>query len=234
MKVTVLFVLLLIFPLPRTAACQNVLTSIHFQYGAHPGDDFARQVKNSGLGVDAAFVIPLGEDTPFWAGLEMGTLFYGTKARSVELEQNRIRLEPIKGVVLAHLLWRTQWHYPKVRPYFDLAVGLQHFFSESSAQQGPIYGILQEGQTYSTTEVERSFSAGAAAGVMIRLLNPSRSDPERRIQEILIDIRARFLRGGEITFFEELPPDGDVTQNFKRVDARTDIFLFQIGVSALF
>jgi len=233
MKVRLFIILLICASLPLPLAGQNVLTSVHFQGGAHSGA-FAREVKSRGLGVDAAFVIPLGEDTPFWAGLEMGTLFYGTQARSVEVEQDRIRLEPIKGVVLAHLLWRTQWHYPTLRPYFDLAVGLQHFFSESSAQQGPIYGILQDGQTYSTTEVERTFSAGAAAGVMIRLLSPSRGEPERRIQEILIDVRTRFLRGGEITLFEEIPQNGDETIGFKRVDARTDIFLFQIGVSLLF
>jgi hypothetical protein len=173
-------------------------------------------------------------DSPLFAGLHIGAMYYNSKDQPIEVENSSVTLEPLKGAILAHLLLRGQKTDGRLRPYVEGLVGLQHFFSRTSSLQGPIYGVIEDGSTLSTNEIAKVFSFGGSCGCLYSIHTYANRDEENKAKEILLDLRLRYLYGGKTEFIKEsYRIEGD-NVIFNTVRARTDLFTIQIGLSFVF
>ena len=208
---------------------QNTYVNLNFLMG-FPQQQFKENVDNIGYGGEGSIIVPLG-DSPFSAGINLGVLFFDSKKRSVIHSEggSDIKLVPIRGSILAHLLFRMQISGEQIRPYVEGLFGLQHFFTKSAYQYVPTEGVLEEGGTPTTEVIEMEFSGGVSCGCMI-LLHKSSSQEE----EILLDFRLRYLYGGKTKFVENYHQIEGEQLIIDTVRSRTDLFTIQIGASVTF
>jgi len=211
---------------------QGVQANVNFLMGL-PNKEFKENVDRDGYGIGVSCLIPLG-DSPLFAGLNIGALYYNSKDQPIEVENSSVTLEPLKGTILAHLLLRGQKTDGRLRPYIEGLVGLQHFFSRTSTLNGPIYGVIEDGSTLSTNEIAKVFSFGGSCGCMYSIHTYADRDDESKAKEILLDLRLRYLYGGETEFIKEsYRIEGD-NVIFDTVRSRTDLLTIQLGLSFVF
>jgi len=230
-KLIILILVFYIFSFEQVHG-QGVHANINFLLGL-PNKEFKENVDRDGYGIGASCLIPLG-DSPLFAGLNIGALYYNSKDQAIEVENSSVTLEPLKGAILAHLVLRTQKTDGRFRPYVEGLVGLQHFFSRTSSLQGPIYGVVEDGSTLSTNEIAKVFSFGGSCGCMYSIHTYSDRDDESKAKEILLDLRLRYLYGGETEFIKENYRIENDNVIFDTVRVRTDLFTIQLGVSFVF
>ena len=113
---------------------QDVYTNFHFSLG-FPQEQLKGNVDNIGYGFNGQLLACLG-DGPLLAGLDVGALFFEKIERRINIPDINIKLEPIKGVLLAHLLLRAQRMDGNVRPFVEGLIGVHHFFSDSETYYG--------------------------------------------------------------------------------------------------
>lgn len=212
---------------------QSVYTNFNFLLG-FPQNKYKENVDHIGYGGAGSFIIPFG-DSPFGAGMDVGVLYFNSeKPTIINTEGSNLMLESVKGSVLAHLLIRIQISNEKIRPYLEGLVGMQIFFSESTSQIGPIYGVSEDGEALSTNEIDKEFSCGISCGTMIFLAKLSPEKSETKAEEILLDLRVRYLFGGKTKFVQNFHHIDSEKITFDTVHARTNLFTLQIGISLAF
>ena len=128
------FTFLFLFLGISTIFSQGVYATVNFALGL-PQGHFKENVDNIGYGLNGQLLTRLGEG-PFMAGLDVGALFFERKERRINVPDINVKLEPIKGVLLAHLLLRAQRMDGNGRPFVEGLIGVHHFFSDSETYYG--------------------------------------------------------------------------------------------------
>ncbi len=224
-KLLIIFILLV----SGISFSQNVYLNFHPVMGLTSGE-FKENVNDFGYGFDGSFLMSLG-DSPFWAGIEASALFFDPDKLEFNTPTGKISGESIQGTIIGLLIFRTQISNDTFRPYFDAMLGFQHLFAESGGVTGPIYGIVEDGSTFETTEKDQVLCYGAGAGFMYHIYNFASSNEENAFKDLWFDLRLRYLYGGETSMITGYNHTDGNKVIFDTVKDRTNLLTFQLGIS---
>lgn len=232
----VIFSLLFIFSsLSPSLPAQDFIGGANLFVG-FPQGSFKENVNTAGGGL-AANIGYAPRDYPTMIGLELGFMNYGTERRrepfSTTIPDVTVDVETSNNIALGHLVVRLQPNTGSIRPYLEGAAGFHYLFTSTSIQNR---GGGEEVAS-STNLDDSAFSLGGGGGLLIRVWNRSDDDEdeENKFREALIDLRVRYLSGGEAEYLKEgsiRRENGKVVYDVKR--SKTDLLSIQIGVSVTF
>lgn len=225
-------VLLSLIP-SRHASAQNLQGGLHFLL-AVPQEEFRTNVDRSGYGLSGQFgFAPFA--SPFMVGLEAGYMNYGSEDRrepfSTTIPDVTVDVNTTNNIVLGHILLRLQPNTGFFRPYAEGVVGLHYLFTRTEIRNS---GNVGEEIASSTNFDDAAFSYGGGAGMMFRVHHAG-SDNEEGVKEVLIDVRVRYIIGGEAEYLREgsiRRDNGRVSYDVQR--SETTLMTFQIGAAVRF
>jgi hypothetical protein len=215
------------------AHAQNALGGLHFLVGI-PMGDFKSNVDKNGYGLSAS--IGFAPVSSFFAvGLEAGFMRYGTERRrerfSSTIPDVMVDVETSNNFALVHGVLRLQPNQGAVRPYLEGIGGINYLYTQTEIQNR---GRGGEEVASSNNKSDVAFSYGGGGGMMIRLYE---SDDEEGagIAEVLLDLRARYIKGGEAEYLKQgsiRRENGEV--KYDVLKSHTDIMTLQLGVALRF
>ncbi len=216
----------------KTAA-QDLQGGLHFTYGI-PQGEFKSKVGKNGYGISGNFGYS-PTSTPVMMGLELGFLVYGSETRrepfSSTIPDVTVDVNTTNNIAFGHFLLRLQPTNGVIRPYVDGLVGLNYLSTTTEIQNR---GRGGEEVASSTNFDDVAFSYGGGGGIMFRVYESDASE-ESGIKEVLIDLRGRYLLGGEAEYLKEgsiRRENGKVKYDVQK--SKTDLALIQIGVAVRF
>jgi len=199
-----------------------------------PQGDFKKHVDDLGFGlnVDLGYVFPT---LPIVAGLEGGYAVYGSKTFrtpfSTTISVVDVEVSTTNAIGLGHVFVRFQPQQGMFRPYFEGLLGGCYLATTSSAKN---YNTDEE-IAGSTNKDDIAFSYGGGGGLMFKVYEESGQN-ENGKSEILIDLRLRFLYGGEATYYRSDAVYQESGTGAVKFDAnkghtsKTDLLTAHIGV----
>lgn len=201
-----------------------------------PQGEFQDNIKSTGQGLSVYF----GYDThplPFVFGLEGDILFYGndqkTQSHSWVDPYNvthyyRDTMEVQNMVIPINVFARIQPSiHDIVYPYAEAFLGLTILSTSLDYSTGFNY----EGVEYndSQSKINASFSYGIGVGAMIKVFE---AHNELNDFQILIDLKARLVKGGEAAYWRGNIVNGKV--KLDEFDSKNDMILTHFGVTFRF
>ncbi len=216
-----------------SAAPSKWQTSLQFLVGV-PQGQFNTNVGNNGYGFSVlAGYAP--QASSFIAGVELGYLNYGSQSRFEAFNPNipevRIKVDTDNSILLAHLVLRVQPNAGTLRPYAEGLGGLNYLFTRSSIQDA---GSLNRELASTTNFDDTAWSYGAGGGLMLRVYQKT-NGIRRGLQEVLIDVRARYLIGTEAEYLKKGPiqnQNGVLVYDVQK--SETDLLTYQLGATLRF
>ncbi len=205
----------------------------HLDFGADfmvgvPQGGFRNNIENPGFGIDMFAVYHL-KGLHFGLGADLGFVTYGTSRRDEPFNPNipevTVRVSTNNNIAFGHLMTRIQPTHGAIQPYIDGLVGLNYLFTQSRVTDDRDTEEIAS----STNFEDVAFSGGIAAGSKFRITETMDEDSGRIIR-LYLDLRARFLLGGEAEYLQEgsiIVDNGQMT--FDSNYSRTDLMTFHIG-----
>jgi hypothetical protein len=198
--------------------------------GAVPMGEFRKNVSHAGFGI----LLNVGyapEADPFMIGLEFAFYQYGEKTMA----------KPISGpfqTVMAdvstanrffsgHFFVRLQPNVGFVRPYLQGHAGGNLLWTETTVKNPFDYGSVL---TSTDNLRDGAFSYGVGTGVRFLIYTP---DEGEEIEEVFIDLGARYTYGGKARYYQEGAVDPGGLQS-RHVESKTDIAVFYLGATVRF
>jgi hypothetical protein len=221
----ILQLMIVFFFLPSLMLAQRVNTSVHGMVGL-PQGEYQKSIDQIGYGPEVSFRVSLAE-SPVWLGLDFGQMSLKHKTRFVNKGEEELELLPLKGEILAHLAARVQIEREGILPYFEVLIGIQHFYSQSVNDKDPIYFEQADASGFSTSEADKVLSGGMGAGLLFHVYQFK--NEKSRFKELYIDTRLRFITGGEIEIIKEL--ENSNGPGYESFTVRPNNFTFQVGLS---
>jgi hypothetical protein len=182
---------------PAAAWARPQMQGTAWLLGALPQGAFKDKVENNGLGLGGSFGLRVPE-SPIYLGAELDYAIYG-QARYDQFFPGtpvRIRVQTDNSIMEGLLMLRLQSPAGPFRPYLDGLVGINYLVTMTTLSD-----------TWSGQEIasdknldDTALAYGAGGGVMFRL---SKRDPSSRLRAILLDVRARYLVGGEAQYLDQ-------------------------------
>ncbi|MEM8556423.1 MAG: outer membrane beta-barrel protein [Bacteroidota bacterium] len=194
-----------------------------------PQGEFGDATDNVGFGFSGIglYQFPL---TPIALGVEGTFMIYGRERFNVPLGSGplgnvRVDVTTDNNIAQGHFVLRLLPPLPgPITPYADALLGFSYFWTESRVEDEDFQDQDGDGVFDSVNFDDFAFSYGFSAGLGIRLT-------ESMAGSLLLDLRVRYLLGGEAEYLQDddFNPDGSI--NFSAVDrSRTDLLIPQIGV----
>ena len=232
MKAIKLICILMVGAIILSAAPAMAFTN--FQGGVNlllgfPQGDFKDEVDKTGVGIGGEILYSPGKSI-FGIGASMGFMVYGhDKHRepfSSTIPNVFVEVTTDNNIFLGHLLFRIQPKKGPIRPYGEGLIGLNYLFTKTT--------IKDEGDSEdiaSSTDMDDAvLSYGAGGGVMVTLYS---GDPSRgKLWRLMLDLRLRYLVGGEAEYLKEGSievEDGQVFYDISK--SKTDLMTAQIGIT---
>lgn len=227
MRATLLLLTLIAFGLSApTAATAQGLVGGGLILGI-PQGEFGDATDNVGFGASgmALYQFPL---TPIALGVEGTFMIYGRERFNVPLGSGplgNVRVDVVtdNNIAQGHLVLRLLPPLPgPITPYADALLGFSYFWTQSRVEDDD-FGD-DEPVFDSVNFDDFAFSYGFSGGIGIRLHQSFSGS-------LLLDLRVRYLLGGEAEYLQDddFNPDGSI--DFSEVDrSRTDLLIPQIGV----
>ncbi|MDT8323041.1 MAG: hypothetical protein RRA94_02930 [Bacteroidota bacterium] len=206
---------------------------LHFML-AFPQGEFEENTDQVGVGLnlDLGYVIP---DMPVVAGAAFGFATYGSETFNVPFSSTvqlvNVDLTTSNNLAIGHLFLRVQPQSGIFRPYFEGLLGFNYLWTESSVEDER----YEDSQIAGSTNLDDfAFSYGAGGGLMFRVYRGETEQPGQGI-EVLVDLKARYLYGGEAKYFdkESITEDENgapVLLEENALQSETDMLNFSIGV----
>lgn len=229
----VLFVVLFIALTPGIAGAQNFQANLDFIVGV-PRGEFRDNVDRAGFGVNAEIGYA-PQANPFMVGVDIQYLNYGNETRrerfSTTIPDVMVDVSTTNNIFMGHAFARIQPNEGFFRPYVEGLVGFNYLFTTTSISN------LSTGEEVasSTNFDDAAFSYGGGAGAMFRVYEADQDDIDAGVKEVLINVRARYLLGGEAEYLKEgsiRRENGNVAYDVMR--SKTDLMTFHIGVALRF
>ncbi|RJP76857.1 MAG: hypothetical protein C4524_09485 [Candidatus Zixiibacteriota bacterium] len=222
----------LILSLPASAQ-RNFQGGLHLMLG-FPMGEFGDNVDKVGLGLSGEFLWS-PRTAPLSLGLSLAGLMYGSETRrepfSPGIPDVTVEVERNNSIILFHGLVRVMPKSGALRPYAEGLAGFSYLFTQTAVRN--LGGFIGGNEVASSTNLDDlAFSGGAGAGLMIRVYEGQR---DRQGQNIFIDLRGRYLWGGEAEYLTEGSVsivNGEVFYDPDR--SRTDLLLILLGVTGEF
>jgi hypothetical protein len=204
-----------------------------------PQGDFSQKVDHTGIGIGGYFGV-LIPNSPVMIGGDLGFLIYGNEDRkepfSTTIPDVTVDVETSNNIVLGHLLLRVQAPVGAIRPYADGLFGFNYLFTQTRIENEK--GFNEEIAS-STNFDDFTLSYGFGGGLQIRVYDGTKKinqNPQKRnITAAFIDLRIRYMNGGEAEYLKEgsiRREGGDVAYDVEQ--STTDLFIFQIGAVLTF
>ena len=194
-----------------------------------PVGEFHDQNSDTGLGASFSGVYAIGR-SPFHVGGEFGFAIYGMESHR-ELFRGTthdvvLRVDTTYSILLGNVFLRIQPREGSIRPYVDGLIGLKYLVTSTS---------LSGDETHETVASEidsgdTALSYGVGGGVQFLL-----TGRKGRPVELLLDIGARYLRGGQAEYLRKgsiTYVDDIIIYNVLR--SNTDMFVPKIGLAVRF
>lgn len=207
--------------------------ALHFMM-VFPQGDFKKNVDDLGFGFsgDLGYAIP---QLPVVAGLQLGYAIYGSKTFTVPFSETigivNADVTTTNSLGLFHLFLRLQPNHGVFRPYIEGLVGGAYLVTSSSITNKN----TGEEVAGSTNRDDFAFSYGAGGGIAFLVHEEKEAgDP----LQVFIDLRVRYLYGGEATYFRSdavQMRDGKLFfDTTKEHTSKTDLFTPHLGVTVRF
>jgi hypothetical protein len=177
---------------------------------------------------------------PVSIGLDVGFVTYGRTVDTVPLSgtigpRAQVDVETSNSLVQPHLVVRLQPKTGRVRPFVDGLVGFKYLFTRTSVQDDAPFD--DDGDTFvSTTNYDDfAFSAGAGAGVDVRVY--THDDPAKEVRTVSLHLGVQYLWGQQATYLSEgnlvdQNGNGHLDGEELRVqESRTSLLQPQLGVT---
>jgi hypothetical protein len=228
-------VLIVLFVLLNMGNIFAQIAGINFTLG-FPRGEFQEKLDKTGFGGSLQFY--LWEPTynrPFSIGANVGYMIYGMESRnepfSYTIPDVTVNVSRTNNIVNYHLLFMISPFEGPIRPYIEGLFGGAYFFTETKIKsQGGNYEDVASSVNFN----DNTWSYGGGGGLMMRILKLN--DPEiRGLDEIMLDLKVRYLVGGEAEYLKE----GSVILYNGRayydvVKSKTDLLTAHLGVVILF
>ncbi|MCB2205441.1 hypothetical protein KQI65_11895 [bacterium] len=239
-KVSTLLLVFAVFPALLTTHVQAQEFRLgQFQGGldflvALPQADFKDNTDDVGVGLtlDLGYVIP---DLPVIAGGTFGFASFGSETFNVPFSGTvqlvNVDLTTSNNLALGHLFLRVQPQNGAFRPYFEGLAGFKYLWTESKVEDER----FEDSEIAGSTNLDDiAFSYGAGGGIMFRVYSGETNQTGQGV-EVLIDLRARYLYGGEAKYFDatsiELNEDDvPILREENAKQSETDMLNIGIGV----
>lgn len=204
---------------------------INFEMG-FPQGDFESNVDNVGLGMGLDFTVS-PKLLPIGIGGSFTFLNYGSDTRrepfSTTIPDVTVKVETQNSILQGFLLLRLQPNSGFVRPYIEGLLGFNYLFTETKIKDEQD----QEEIASSTNFDDFTSSYGAGGGIMIQVFDGTKRMPPGmgRAPIVLIDLRVRYLQGGEAEYLKEgsiIRDNGNLLYDVSKSD--TDLVTGHIGV----
>ncbi len=189
-----------------------------------------------GLGLEGAYVFP---GLPAAAGIAGTFATYGSRTFNVPFSGTvqlvNVDLTTSNNIATGHIFLRLQPQEGMFRPYFEGLLGMHVFWTESSVEDERYEDSEIAG---STNLSDVAFSYGGGGGIQFLLSSGETDEPGEGV-ELLLDLKVRFLYGGEAEYFdkESITFDGNGIPVLRRENAlisTTDMLQTMIGLAVRF
>lgn len=200
---------------------------VNFMLGV-PQGAFRQNIEKPGYGVDMFGVYHL-KQLPFGFGADFGFVTYGTSRRNEPFNPNipevTVRVSTSNNITFGHLMARIQPSHGTIQPYVDGLIGLSYLFTESRVTDDREFNEIASSNNFEDV----AFSGGIAAGTKIRLTEITDQETGRKTR-LYLDLRVRYIRGGEAEYLKE----GSITVDngqmlFDSNYSRTDLMTVNLG-----
>lgn len=201
--------------------------------GGFPQGSFKNNVESNGFGFDAVIGYNLPR-MPVTVGLNLGYINYGSSSRfesfSPNIPEVTVRVKTTNNILTTHLFTRLEAPVGPVKPYVDGLVGFNYLFTESKVTDDD----FEEPIASTTNFDDAAFSYGVGTGLKIKL-GESVNAENGRLARWYLDLKARYLLGGEAEYLREgsLQRSGS-TLIFDTRRSKTDLLTFGVGFSVEF
>jgi hypothetical protein len=210
-------------------SARNSQQCLYFDMG-FPQGEFKDNLDENSIGVGLYYGFKIGK-LPIVLGVDLGMMNYGQDERYesfYDIPDTTVRVVNRYNIQQGHVFLRLQPFYNAViSPYFDVLAGLNYLRAETSIEDDD----WDEDDVISTVNFsDITFSYGFGGGVMIRLHGNKPGPDRRRNRGFFIDIRVRYIFGGNAQYLQEgsIVEDGqDVIYYYN--ESKTDLLTFQIG-----
>ena len=204
-----------------------------------PQGEFGDTVDRNGYGFAVKGLYKPGI-LPFYIGLQLGYLQYGSTARteqfSPEIPEVDVRVQTTNNIFTSHLLVRFIREFGRIMPYCEGLLGVNYFFTHSSVENEQFgnYPVFT-----TNNQDDSALSYGIGAGTMLKLYTFKPDSFKRRNSEehvkdgvqLLLNLNIQYLKGGKADYLREgsiIHNGQDVTYDVKT--STTDLLSYQMGI----
>jgi hypothetical protein len=201
--------------------------------GAFPLGEFKTNIVHPGGGLDISLGRRLGSSA-LMAGFDLCWVIYGLRTSDEFLSGSiplQVEVQTTNNILQGLFYLKYLPGRGRLRPYVEAVAGLSYLFTDTSIYSESNSNEIASDVNFSDT----AFTAGAGAGIQIRLGKGSGGRSTRTNGEWLLDVKARYMFGGTAKYLREgsiIYEDGQYTYLYNR--SRTDFLSVQIGLSANF
>ena len=216
-----------------------------FQFGTNaqggfPKGTFRDNIGNAIGGLNLEFTYS-PRKMPLAIGISFGFYEYGSETISEFLQATNadfeIDVSTSNSIILGHLLFRLQPEQGRIRPYVDALIGINHLRT-STKIIGPDYGPYDyeiSRNNLSDTVLSYGGDFGLMIVVVEKPLKLRKQPAKKRKWGVLIDLRVRYLKGGEAEYLIKgsiSRVDDELVYDIKR--STTDLLTAQLGITLNF
>ena len=214
---------------PVTGYCQGMFDAGVNIGIAVPQGEFRDTIDRNGFSFSGTGLIRPGL-VPVKFGIELGYINYGSEKRrepfSYTIPDVRVRVERTNNIFLGHMLVRLQQDAGTISPYLDGLVGFNYLWTTTKIRDADNFEEI----TSSKNLDDIAFSYGLGGGIMFNVYEAR--TPVTDIGKIYIDLKVRYLYGGEAEYLKEgaVSIDEYANVSYDISKSTTDLMLYQIGV----
>jgi hypothetical protein len=218
----------------------NVSAQSLFQFSingqlAFPQDEFKKNAADLGGGFGFDFIYD-PQSLPFGFGASLGFIFYGYESYREIISTSTAAFEAdvstTNSIFTGHLMFRFQPYHGRIRPYIEGLLGINYLTTDTKIDE---VGWGDDG-IHTHNFDDAAFSYGGGIGILYRIVekpfNPAQPRNNRKLWAMLIDIKLRYILGGEAEYLNEgsiYRENGDLFYDVKM--SRTDMLTLNIGIT---
>jgi len=221
--------------IPQLASAQNTVQLGLNGLAGFPQGEFKNKINTVGGGLDLECLYAPGHG-PFGFGLSGGFMIYGYEKHREIVQTNNadfhVDVSTTNSIFFGHLLFRIQNKYGNIRPYLDGLLGFKYFATITEMDDPDWYDDDDEISQCSYDDTVLSY--GGSAGIMLRVYGGSFHRRHRK-PEIFIDLRLRYLRGGNAVYLKKggiNRVNGNLVYDVQ--ESETDLLTTHLGVTVSF